>query len=74
MIGVFAGSGGVEDLVLVGSGIVVEVVVCEGSELGGLGDDLAYGVGFVAFGFEDVEFGCAAAFVVAVGGGWTGVI
>ena len=50
--------------------VVVHVVVREGRELGGLGDDLPGGVFLVFFGFEDVDFGRAAADVDR----WAGVV
>lgn len=57
--GVRARSRGVEVAPPV-SPIGVEIVGSEGTELGGLGDDLFYWEVLVLFCFEDVDFGCAA--------------
>lgn len=58
--GIGACGGGVEVLPPVRP-VDVLVVVREGPELGGLRNDVFDGEVFVLFGFEDVNFGCAAA-------------
>lgn len=63
------GDGGVLDGEIGGGGVVIPVVVAEGRELSGLGDFAAVAE-FVLLRFEDVDFGCAAAF----GDGGAGVV
>jgi hypothetical protein len=58
--GVCARSGSVQVAPSV-SPVGVEIVGRERPELRGLGDDLFYREVLVFFGFEDVDFGCAAA-------------